>query len=115
MYDFEQAPDRRGTDSIKWGRYAGRDVLPLWVADMDFPAPPPVLEALQRRISHGVFGYGAPWPSLTGAVQAHLEQHYGWRIEIQPRLGQPAGLELGAGLHVCMHPPEQAAAELREL
>ncbi|MCE1172972.1 MAG: aminotransferase class I/II-fold pyridoxal phosphate-dependent enzyme, partial [Azovibrio sp.] len=81
MYDFEQAPDRRGTDSIKWGRYAGRDVLPLWVADMDFPAPPPVLEALQRRISHGVFGYGAPWPSLTGAVQAHLEQHYGWRIE----------------------------------
>lgn len=81
MHHFEQAPDRRGTDSIKWGRYAGRDVLPLWVADMDFPAPPPVLEALQRRISHGVFGYGAPWPSLTGAVQAHLEQHYGWRIE----------------------------------
>jgi UDPglucose--hexose-1-phosphate uridylyltransferase len=42
-------------------------------------------------------------------------EHYGWRIEIQPRLGQPAGLELGAGVHVCMHPPEQAAAELREL
>lgn len=42
-------------------------------------------------------------------------EHYGWRIEIQPRLGQPAGLELGTGVHVCMHPPERAAAELREL
>ena len=41
--------------------------------------------------------------------------HYGWRIEIQPRLGQPAGLELGTGVHVCIHPPEQAAAELRDL
>jgi UDPglucose--hexose-1-phosphate uridylyltransferase len=42
-------------------------------------------------------------------------EHYGWRIEIQPRLGQPAGLELGTGVHVCIHPPEQAAAELRDL
>lgn len=42
-------------------------------------------------------------------------EHYCWRIEIQPRLGQPAGLELGSGVHVCIHPPEQAAAELREL
>lgn len=80
-FDFEQVPDRRGTDSIKWGKYADRDVLPLWVADMDFPAPPAVLAALQERIEHGVFGYGAPSPSLTESVLTHLEREYGWRVE----------------------------------
>ena len=69
-FDFSTAPDRAGSDSIKWRRYAGRDVIPMWVADMDFAAPPPVLEALQARIAHGVFGYADPWPSLVEAVQA---------------------------------------------
>ncbi len=79
--DFDAAPERRGTDSIKWGRYAGRDVLPLWVADMDFPVAPAVTEALERRVRHGVFGYAAPWPSLVEAVQEHLQREYGWPIE----------------------------------
>ena len=48
---------------------------------MDFVAPPPVLTALHRRIEHGVFGYGGPWPSLTESVLAHLESEYDWRIE----------------------------------
>jgi len=78
---FDQPIDRCASDSIKWGKYAGRDILPLWVADMDFAAPPPVVTALQRRIEHGVFGYGGPWPSLTESVLAHLESEYNWRIE----------------------------------
>ena len=78
---FDTPIDRRDSDSIKWSKYAGRDVLPLWVADMDFAAPPAVLEALNRRIEHGVFGYGGPWPSLTESVLAHLEDEYSWRIE----------------------------------
>jgi cystathionine beta-lyase len=78
---FDTPIDRRDSDSIKWGKYAGRDILPLWVADMDFAAPPPVIAALQRRIEHGVFGYGGPWPSLTESVLAHLETEYSWRIE----------------------------------
>lgn len=45
MNSFSDPPERRGSDSIKWARYAGRDVLPMWVADMDFPAPPAVLAA----------------------------------------------------------------------
>ncbi|MCG2575736.1 PatB family C-S lyase [Dechloromonas sp. XY25] len=77
---FAAAIDRRDSDSIKWGKYAGRDILPLWVADMDFAAPPAVLAALHRRIEHGVFGYGGPWPSLTESVLAHLESEYGWTI-----------------------------------
>jgi len=78
---FDTPIDRRGSDSFKWGKYAGRDILPLWVADMDFAAPPAVLAALHRRIEHGVFGYGGPWPSLTESVLAHLQGEYGWSIE----------------------------------
>jgi len=80
-YDFDRAPDRRSGDSIKWNRYAGRDVLPLWVADMDFPSPPAVIEALRRRVEHGVFGYAEPWPSLVEAVREHLHAEYGWEVE----------------------------------
>ena len=81
MSPFDTVIDRRRSDSFKWGKYAGRDILPLWVADMDFAAPPAVLDALHRRIEHGVFGYGGPWPSLTESVLAHLENEYGWTIE----------------------------------
>ena len=81
MSPFDSVIDRRGSDSFKWGKYAGRDILPLWVADMDFAAPPAVLAALHRRIEHGVFGYGGPWPSLTESVLAHLQGEYGWSIE----------------------------------
>ncbi len=81
MSRFDEPIDRRDSDSIKWGKYAGRDVLPLWVADMDFAAPPAVIKALHRRIDHGVFGYGHPWPSLTESVLAHLESEYDWRIQ----------------------------------
>lgn len=78
---FDRVIDRQASDSIKWGRYAGRDVLPLWVADMDFAAPPPVLAALRERIEHGVFGYGQAQPSLLGAVVDHLADEYGWTID----------------------------------
>ena len=59
-FDFDTPVERRGTDSEKWQRWAGRDVLPLWVADMDFAAPPPVVAALRERVGHGVFGYALP-------------------------------------------------------
>lgn len=78
---FDTPTDRRDSDSIKWSKYAGRDILPLWVADMDFAAPPPVIDALQQRIEHGVFGYGGPWPSLIESVLTHLESEYSWSIE----------------------------------
>jgi cysteine-S-conjugate beta-lyase len=80
-FDFDTPIDRCGSDSKKWTKYAGRDVLPLWVADMDFAAPPAVLDALHRRVDHGVFGYGRPWPSLVEAVQEHLEREYAWQIQ----------------------------------
>jgi len=80
-FDFERVIDRTGGDSQKWSKYAGRDVLPLWVADMDFAAPPAVIAALEQRIAHGVFGYGKPWPGLVDATLDYLQRRYGWRVE----------------------------------
>lgn len=80
-YDFDRAVERRGTASVKWDRYGGRDVLPLWVADMDFPAPASVIEALKKRVRHGVFGYTHATESLVDATIEHFSAHYGWAIE----------------------------------
>lgn len=81
MDDFLQAPDRRHSDSMKWQRYQGREVIPMWVADMDFKAPQPVLDAMSARVAHGVFGYAGPGDGLVQAVCSHLEHEYGWTIE----------------------------------
>lgn len=75
---FDNSPIRRGTDSLKWQRYG--ESLPLWVADMDFLSPEPVLAALRERIDHGVFGYGAPPEALTEAIRARLADLYHWAI-----------------------------------
>ena len=80
-FDFDHVIDRRGGDASKWNRYAGRDVLPLWVADMDFAAPSAVIEALQRRVAHVVFGYGEVLPTVNAAVIEHLSHAYGWMVE----------------------------------
>ena len=81
MHDFESVIDRRNRDSLKWNKYAGRDVLPLWVADMDFSAPPAVLAALENRIAEGCLGYPVPWPALVDTVLAYLQREYAWRVE----------------------------------
>jgi cystathionine beta-lyase len=80
-FDFDTPIDRRNTSSEKWDRYAGRDILPLWVADMDFRSPPAVIEALHQRVDHGVFGYTAPPAELVETVLAMLQQEYSWQVE----------------------------------
>jgi len=78
--DFDHLVDRTGTASLKWGAYAA-DVLPLWVADMDFPAPPPVVAAVQEFAAHGVYGYTRVPGSLEQAVRDFLADSYDWPIE----------------------------------
>jgi cystathionine beta-lyase len=78
-FDFDTLPDRSGTWSLKWDRFAGRDVIPMWVADMDFRSAPAVVDALRARVEHGVFGYVEPGPELTGAIIDRLEANHGWR------------------------------------
>lgn len=96
---FDDCPDRRGTHSEKWDRWAGRDVLPLWVADMDFRSPPAVIEALRARVDHGVFGYSTAPAELGEAVAAHLWTRQRWRIDpghLVPIPGMVVGLNLAA-------------------
>jgi cystathionine beta-lyase len=81
FFDFSIPVDRRDTASMKWDKYKGKDIIPLWVADMDFRSPPAVLEALHQRIAHGVFGYSLPPESLNTTVVKMLQSDYGWTIE----------------------------------
>lgn len=96
-FDFDSPIDRRGEPGDKWGRYAGRDVLPLWVADMDFAAPAAVIDALHRRVDHRVFGYTDAWPGLVDAAVGAIERDHAWRIEAEWLVWLPgvvAGLNL---------------------
>jgi cysteine-S-conjugate beta-lyase len=79
--DFDSPVDRTGTWSTRWERYAGRDVIPLWVADTDFRAPPAVLKALSERIEQGVLGYTVPPEELREAIVARLQRLYSWRVD----------------------------------
>ncbi len=79
-YSFDLPVERRGTDSGKWAWY-GEDVLPMWVADMDFASPQPIIDALLRRVQHGVFGYGMDSPTLKQTLVDRMAQRYGWTIQ----------------------------------
>ncbi len=81
QFDFDTILPRLGTDSQKWQKYAGRDILPLWVADMDFRASPAIIDALHRRVADGVFGYARPVKSTVDAVVNALASRYGWSID----------------------------------
>jgi cystathionine beta-lyase len=80
-FDFDTPVNRAGTDSQKWQKYAGRDILPLWVADMDFKSAPAIVEALHRRVDHGVFGYARPVKSTVDSVVNAMASRYGWTID----------------------------------
>jgi cysteine-S-conjugate beta-lyase len=82
-FAFNAVVDRRETASMKWDRYKGKDIIPLWVADMDFRSPPAVIHALQQRIDHGVFGYTVPPESLNRTVVEMLAAEYNWSIQPQ--------------------------------
>ena len=76
-YNFDTITPRRGTESVKWDKYSP-DVLPLWVADMDFPAAPAILAALQRRLDHGVFGYELVPQDYYDAISSWFSRRHGW-------------------------------------
>ncbi|MCQ4160110.1 PatB family C-S lyase [Roseomonas sp. GC11] len=92
-FDFDSLPAPRGHGGNKWDRYP-EDVIPLWVAAMDFPAPPAVLAALRGRLDHPVLDYGSATPALREAILAHLETRYGWRVEAEALVFLP-GVEPG--------------------
>lgn len=80
-YDFGQVLSRKGTSSMKWDRYKDQDVLPFWVADMDFEIASPIQNAMHQRMQHPMFGYTLAPDGLAPAVIGHLEREYGWSVQ----------------------------------
>ena len=91
--DFDKVVDRRPSNSIKWNAFP-EDVLPMWVADMDFPAPPPILGALHSAIGHGVLGYEFPQKKLMESVAKRMQKLYGWDVKAEDVIPVP-GLVTG--------------------
>ena len=81
-YDFDRIIERRNTESNKWHKYPP-DVLPLWVADMDFASPEPVIRALRERVEHGVFGYGVEQPEFHQVMRDRFLKRFGWTVEAE--------------------------------
>lgn len=79
-YDFSIPTDRRDTDSYKWDSAPEADIIPLWVADMDFETFPAITEALQRRVAHGIFGYTRVPEAYYEAVCRWFKKRHGWHI-----------------------------------
>ncbi len=92
-FDFDQLFDRHHTGSTKWSRYPA-DVLPMWVADMDFAAPPVIVEALQQRLLHPLLGYSVAQDNLREAIVADLWNKYSWQVKPQELIFLP-GVESG--------------------
>jgi len=80
-FDFDSPINRQNTDSLKWDRYRDRDIIPLWVADMDFRSPPAVIQALKRTVEHGIFGYGIVTETLNQLICEMLAKDYDWQVE----------------------------------
>lgn len=97
-YDFDTIIDRTNTGSLKWEPYADRDMLPMWVADMDFAAPPAVQQALQERVEHGVYGYTLVNQELCEVVIERLKTRHNWQIQPEWLVWLP---DLVCGINVC--------------
>jgi cystathionine beta-lyase len=84
-FDFDTVIDRRNTGSVKWdlaeARLGYRDIIPMWVADMDFRAPEPIIQALRKVADHGIYGYAARMPSYYEAFISWMNQRFNWDIK----------------------------------
>jgi len=98
-YDFDTLLDRRNSNSIKWDKYGDQDVLPLWVADMDFAIAPEIQQALSDRLKHPVFGYTSASDALYDALIDHLERDYNWKVSRDWIVWMPGVV---AGLSACV-------------
>jgi len=111
VYDFDGPIERMGSDSHKWQKYPG-GVIPLWVADMDFVSPEPVVEALHRRVDHRVFGYSRPDRDLGLVIQERLRRLYGWDIKEEEIVFIPGVVPgLSLSFQTCAAPGEGVLAQ----
>lgn len=98
-YDFDQIIERRDTDSVKWSIYP-HEIIPLWVADMDFRSADSIVRALNSRIDHGIFGYNHPPKELIHALQSRMQRLYHWEVGEQEVAFLPG---IVTGINVAIH------------
>ena len=98
MTDFDKVTARTGTSSLKWDLYKGQDILPFWVADMDFEVAPPIQKALEERLQHHIYGYTLPPDGMADAVMAHLQKEHDWQVDPEWIVWLPGVV---TGLAVC--------------
>jgi cysteine-S-conjugate beta-lyase len=106
-YNFDEVIPRRDTDSIKWNEFDA-DVLPLWVADMDFAAPAAVIQALHARVEHGIFGYATFDCDLYAAIIERLDRRYGWQVKEDEILLFPGVMNAVYLTELAVTQPDQA-------
>ncbi len=80
-FDFDVPTSRLETDSIRWDGFDSKRVLPLWVADMDFKSPPCVIEALEKRVQQGIYGYTHSPHQMNALIADYLKEHYQWQVD----------------------------------
>jgi cysteine-S-conjugate beta-lyase len=83
MTNFDRVPNRRNPDRLNKWNYYPKDVLPMWVADMDFPAPKPILDTLHKALDHGVLGYELPSNKLKETVSERMNGLYRWKVKTE--------------------------------
>jgi cystathionine beta-lyase len=98
-YDFDTPPDRLSTECDKWHFY-DPDILPLWVADMDFMSPEPIIRALRERVEHGVFGYPRELKELRQIIADRLLERYAWQIQTEDLVFLPGVVR---GINMACH------------
>jgi cystathionine beta-lyase len=98
-YNFDRVPNRRIPGVVNKWTYYPKNLLPLWVADMDFPAPKPILDELRKAVNQGVLGYELASPTLLETVAARMERLYGWKVKpewVVPVTGIVSGFNVAA-------------------
>ncbi len=102
-YNFDKITDRKGTNTVKWEflqeRFGERELLPLWVADMDFETPPCVTEALKERLEHPIFGYTITPPEYYQCITEWIKNQHNWEIE-QEWVTYIPGIVRGIGMAI---------------
>lgn len=97
-YNFDQIIDRRNSYSKKWQKYRNSDVIAMSIADMEFAAPPPILNALAKEIDHGILGYTLYQTELKQTVVNYLKNEYSWRVQEEEIIWLPS---IVAGMNIC--------------
>jgi len=111
-YDFDRVCSRYNTNCAKWDAvkaiFGSDDVIPMWVADMDFPAASPIVEAIKKRAEHEFYGYTQPGPNLIGAFVDRVQRKFGWRIEPEWVVLTPGVIPaINAAVRALTHPGDE--------